>query len=432
MNDALTPLLQRLPTTLAVSDLFVLGTLALALLVWTLLAGAVATLAEARDVARTSAGPRKLGELFYELHRHPRRLVISLALGRELALVAAAVLGAHVGYQRDGLRGGLVAVAATAVVVLVLRGAAAGIAKRRVARGAATIGPALGWMLAPLRGLAALERSVGRALTHGFLGEAPSGDNIFAPEELAALSHETESELADAERDLVAKAVSFGERSVRHVLTPRPDIVAVPVDIAPAEVLVVMRESACSRLPVYRGEKDDIVGFLYVKDVLGVTLGADGIGPLLRQPYVVQAEKPVGELFREFRARKVHIALVLDEYGSLVGLVTMEDLLEELFGEMRDELDDEDAEPAIRRRAAGSFLVSGRVSVSELNARLKLDIPPSDDEATIAGVVIDRLGHVPEVGETLAMDGCQVTVEKLDGSAVELVRVDLWSSSSSA
>jgi CBS domain containing-hemolysin-like protein len=413
-----------------VSDLAVGTTIAAALLIWSLLAGAEATLAAARDVARTSAGPRQLGELFYELHRHPRRLVISLALGRELALVTVAVLGAYVGYQRAGLSGGLLAIAATAVAMLVTRGAAAGIAKRRLARGTATIGPALGWMLAPLRGLAAVEKTVGRALTHGFLGEAPSGDNIFAPEEMTALSHESESELADAERDLVAKAVSFGERSVRHVLTPRRDIVSVPSDIAPAEVLEVMRESGCSRLPVYRGEKEDIVGFLYVKDVLGQTLGADGIGPLLRQPYVVQAEKPVGELFREFRARKVHIALVLDEYGSLVGLVTMEDLLEELFGEMRDELD-EDEEPSIRRRGSRSFLVSGRVSVAELNARLKLDIPPSDDEATIAGVVIDRFGRVPDVGETLDMDGFRVTVEKLDGPAVELVRVDLWSSSSS-
>jgi len=314
------------------TDLAVLTPLALALLVWTLLAGAEATLAVARDVARTPAGPRQLGELFYELHRHPRRLVISLALGRELALVAAVVLGADVGYQRAGLRGGLAAIAATAIAVLVMRGAAAGIARRRLARGSATIGPALGWMLAPLRGVAALVKSLGRALAHGFLGEAPAGDNIFAPEEMAGLTRETESELVDAERDLVAKAISFGERSVRHVLTPRRDIVSVPSDIAPADVLAVMRESGCSRLPVYRGEKDDIVGFLYVKDVLGQTLGADGIGPLLRQPYVVHADKPVGELFREFRARKVHIALVLDEYGSLVGLVTMEDLLGELFG----------------------------------------------------------------------------------------------------
>jgi putative hemolysin len=414
----------------SVSTIAVLVPLALALLLWTLLAGAEATLAEARDVARTSAGPRQLGALFYELHRHPRRLVISLALGRELALVTAAVLGARIGYEQAGIQGGVLAIVATSIAVLLLRGAAAGVARRRVARGAATIGPGLGWLLLPLRGLAAVVRTFGRALTHGFLGEAPSGDNIFALEEMAALAHDSESELADAERVLVEKAVSFGERSVRHVLTPRRDIVAVPSDITPAAVLAVMRESGCSRLPVYRGEKEDIVGFLYVKDVLGVTLGADGIGPLLRQPYVVQAEKPVGELFREFRARKVHIALVLDEYGSLVGLVTMEDLLEELFGEMHDE-DDDDEEPSIRRRAAGSFLVSGRVSIGELNARLKLDIPPSDDEATIAGVVIDRLGHVPEVGETLAMDGCNVTVEKLDGPAVELLRVDLWSSSSS-
>jgi len=410
------------------ADLVVFVPLALALVLWTVLAGAEATLAEARDVARTSAGPRQLGQLFYELHRHPRRLVISLALGRELALVTSAVLGAHVGYQRAGLRGGVMAVAATAMTVLTLRGAAAGIAKRRLARDGATIGPVLGWLLAPLRGLAAVEKSVGRALTHGFLGEVPSGDNIFATEEITALTRESETELADAERALVAKAVSFGDRSVRHVLTPRRDIVAVPIDIAPADVLRVMRESGCSRIPVYRGEKDDIVGFLYVKDVLGTTLGTDGIAPLVRQAYVVQAEKPVGELFREFRARKVHIALVLDEYGSLVGLVTMEDLLEELFGEMRDELDEE-AEASIRRRGSGSFLVSGRVSVGELNARLKLGIPPSDDEATIAGVVIDRLGHVPEIGETLPMDGFTVTVEKLDGPAVELVRVDLWPSS---
>ncbi|MEB2284639.1 MAG: hypothetical protein B6D46_00470 [Polyangiaceae bacterium UTPRO1] len=420
----------RLVALLPPSEWPVLLPLALALIVWTFLAGAEATLAAARDVARTAAGPRQLGELFYELLRHPRRLVISLALGRELALATAAVLGAHVGYRHAGLGGGVAAVAAMVVAVLVLRGAAAGIAKRRLARDRGSIGPALGWTLAPLRGLAALLKTVGRALAHGFLGEAPSGDNIFAPEEMAALSRESESELIDAERALVAKAVKFGERSVRHVLTPRCDIVSVPVDIGAADLLAVIRESGCSRLPVYRGEKEDIVGFLYAKDVLGVPLGADGIGPLLRQPYVVQAAKPVGELFREFRARKVHIALVLDEYGSLVGLVTMEDLLEEIFGEMRDELD-EDEEPAITRRGAGTFIVSGRVSVEELNARLKLALPPSESGTTIAGLLMDRAGRVPLAGESLDLDGCRLTVEELDGSAVALVRVELWSSSSS-
>jgi CBS domain containing-hemolysin-like protein len=401
-----------------------------AVLLWTALAGAEATLAEARTLTREPIGARRLGPLHYELHRHPRRLVISLALGREIALVTAAVLGVTLGYGRLGLRGGVLALACTVVLMLALRGVVAGAAARRAAQGAtATIAPTLAWMLAPLRGLAALEQAIGGRLARAFLDEPPSGDNIFAPEELAALEDGAE-DLGDSERALVEKAVSFGERSVRHVLTPRPDIVSVPVDIAPAALFAEIRASGCSRIPVYRGERDDVIGILYVKDLIGKRLAAGEIEPLLRQPYVVSADKPVGELLREFRRRKVHIALVLDEYGSLVGLVTMEDLLEELFGEIRDEFDD-DEEPRIVRRGPNSFAVSGRVSVSAFNERLKLNIPPSEDEVTIAGVVIDRLGRVPQPGETLTIDGCTLTVEKLDGSAIELLRVDLWPSPSS-
>jgi putative hemolysin len=403
---------------------------AAALAVWTVLAGAEATLAEARTVGRTAAGARQLGALFYELHRRPRRLLISLAVGRELALVAAVVIGTAAGYGRFGLRGGAAALIATTILLLVLRGGAAGAASRRVASGHVVVGSALTWLLAPLGSLAALEKRVGRRLAHAFLGEAPSGENIFAPDELAALEEGGE-DIGESERALVAKAVSFGERPVRHVLTPRRDIVSVPVDIAPDELLRVIASSGCSRIPVYRGERDDVIGILYVKDLIGYPQGAGPIEALVRQPYVVSADKTVGELFRDFRARKVHIALVLDEYGSLVGLVTMEDLLEELFGEIRDEFD-EDEEPAIERRGPSTFVVSGRVSVSAFNARLKLNIPQSDDEATIAGVVMDRLGRVPEPGETLPMDGCTVTVERLDGTAIERLRVDLWPSPSSA
>jgi CBS domain containing-hemolysin-like protein len=223
--------------------------------------------------------------------------------------------------------------------------------------------------------------------------------------------------------------VSFGDRPVRHIMTPRRDIVAVPIDITHEELLEVIHGSGCSRIPVYRGEKDDVVGMMYVRDLIGTAALVGSVEPILRQPYVVPAEKTVGELFREFRTRKVHIALVLDEYGSLLGLVTLEDILEELFGDIRDEFDD-DEEPEIIRRGPGSFVVSGRVSVTALNARLKLHIPLPEDEATIAGVVIDRLGRLPDPGERIAMDGCTVTVEKLDGPAIERLRVDVWSSSS--
>jgi putative hemolysin len=401
-----------------------------ALVAWTVLAGAEATLAEARAITRAPDGARRLGRLFYELHRHPRRLLVSLALGRELALTMAVVLTAALGYQRFGLAGGGAALAAVIVTLLTLRGFAAGAASRRVAAGEGTLGSVAAWILVPLASLAALEKRIGTRLAHAFLGEVPGADNIFAPEELAALE-EGQEEIAASERALVDKAVRIDERTVRHVLTPRRDIVSVPVGIAPDELLRVIHESGCSRIPVYRGEADDVIGILYVRDLIGEPLAPGTIERRLRQPYVVSAEKPVVELFREFRTRKVHFALVLDEYGSLTGLVTMEDLLEELVGEIRDEFDEDEA-PTIERRGPRTFVVSGRVAVHDFNARLKLHIPESGAEATIAGVVIDRLGRVPDTGETIALDGCTLTVEALDGSAIERLRVDIWSSPSSA
>lgn len=416
--------------TVEAMEVILLIGLGAALVVWTGLASTEATLAEARAIGREPDGARRLGRLFYELHRNPRKLLVSLAVGRELALATAAVVAAAIGYRRGGLEGGLAALVAVVIVLMALRGFAAGAASRRVGSGAGTLGSTGTWLLLPLGSLAVLESGVGRRLAHAFLGQAPSGENIFAPEDITMLE-EGQGELAASERALVAKAVRIDERSVRHVLTPRRDMVAVPVDIAPDDLLRVIRESGCSRIPVYRGERDDIVGILYVRDLIGHPLAPASIEPLLRQPYVVSAEKPIVELFREFRTRKVHFALVLDEYGSLTGLVTMEDLLEELVGEIRDEFDEEET-PPFERRGPHTFVVSGRVAVHEFNARLKLCIPESVAEATIAGVVMDRLGRVPKRGETIALDGCILTVEALDGSAIERLRVDLWPSSSSA
>ena len=408
--------------TVAPADVVLLGLVAAALGLWSLLAGAEATLAESRAIVRSPDGPARLGPLFYELHRHPRRLLVSLALGRELALAGATLAGVVLGYQRAGVRGGLAALVVVGAAALCLRGLAAGLAARRAAAAGRPLGSAFGWLLAPLAVPAALEHRAGRVLAHAFLGAAPSADNIFAPEELAVAPGE--EDLAGAERTLVARAVRFGDRSIRHALTPRRDIVAVPVDVTPEELLRVIRRSGCSRIPVYRGEKDDVIGLLYVKDLIGRPLAAGDIEPLLRQPYVVSAERTCGELLRELRKRRVHIALVVDEHGTLAGLVTMEDLLEELFGEIRDEFD-EDEEPPIRRRGPTSFLVSGRASVQSLNAHLKLHLPPSDDEATIAGVVIERLGRVPAAGERLELDGATVTVEQVDGPAIVRLRFDL-------
>jgi putative hemolysin len=403
-----------------------------ALGLWMMMTAAEIGVAESRELAATANGPPRLGPLFDELHRHPRRLLIALSLGRELALAAVATIAAIVGWRERGLAGALIAVAVAVLLLALARGIAAGIVTRRVARGTGTIVPGIGAVLALLLRLAAAVKAVGRRAAHAIAGEEPTGTSLFARDEIAALSDGSEGELAESERALVAKAASFGDRPVRHVMTPRRDIIAVAADISSDELWRVIRSSGCSRIPVYRGERDDVVGILYVKDLIGPEGVAAEITPLLREPYVVPAEMTVGVLFREFRARKVHIALVVDEYGSLAGVVTMEDLLEELVGDIRDEFDEDEA-PEIVRRGPSTFIVSGRTSVAALSARLKLDIRSSDaDEATIAGVVIDRLGRVPDSGETVSMDGFTVTVEKLDGAAIERLRLDVWPSPSPA
>jgi CBS domain containing-hemolysin-like protein len=399
-------------------------------MLWTALAALGGVLAAARTVVRTRDGARGLGGLLGELHQHPRRLLIGLTLAQEVTLVVTTLGVVMLGVRVGGLRGGALAVVPAVLVLLFLRGFATGLADRSVRRGTPIVGAAGAWMLAPLSGVAGVVKWVGQRLVHVFLGEPPGGENVFAPEEFAALTADGDAELAQAERTLVAKAVQFGDRTVRHVLTPRRDIVAVPADVDEEELVRVIRTSGCSRIPVYRDERDEVIGILYARDVIGRRVGPEGIEPLLRQPYVTPPDRSVSDLFRELRARKVHIALVVDEYGSLIGLVTMEDLLEELFGEIRDEFDD-DEEHVIRRRGPRTFLVSGRVPVGTLNARLNLEIPPSEDEATIAGVVMDRLGRVPQPGEQLRMEGFTVTVEKLDGPAIALLRVDLWSPSAS-
>ena len=166
---------------LEIAEVTILVALGAALIVWTALAGAEATLAEARTIARMPEGPRRLGRLFYELHRHPRRLVISLAVGRELALATAAVLSAIVGYRRFGLAGGLVALGLMVLILLALRGFAAGAASKRVAAGEGTLGSTAAWLLAPLGSLAALAKGVGRRLAHVLLGEAPAGRTSSRP-----------------------------------------------------------------------------------------------------------------------------------------------------------------------------------------------------------------------------------------------------------
>ena len=238
------------------------------------------------------------------------------------------------------------------------------------------------------------------------------------------------------ERRLLQSIVDFGGRLVREVMTPRPDIVAIPAEATVDELRALFREQEYSRIPVYKLNLDNIVGVVFVKDLIqfdgpgSARLLPDGMGQpgaltnsgtgLVRPATFVPETKRVPELLKEFQRKQVQIAIVVDEYGGTAGLVTIEDLLEELVGEIRDEYDD--ATESVVDEGNGSYVFSAKVNIEEVRNRLGVDIEPEGFE-TVGGYVLTRVGRVPAVGETFELDGLAVEVLEAERRRIHKVRV---------
>ena len=251
--------------------------------------------------------------------------------------------------------------------------------------------------------------------------ETPEGE----PGEVAHAYLEAGEEQGLIERDekrLLQSIVDFGDTLAREVMTPRPDIVAIQAGATVADLRALFREQEYSRFPVYRENLDDIVGLLRVKDLFhmdGASLDSHPITSIVRPATFVPETKRVPELLKEFQRKQVQMAIVVDEYGGTAGLVTLEDLIEEIVGEIRDE-DDVESEPIVDE-GNGSYVFSAKVSFDELRERLGLDVEPEGFE-TVGGYVLARLGRVPAVGESFELDGMQVDVLEAERRRIHKVR----------
>jgi len=224
------------------------------------------------------------------------------------------------------------------------------------------------------------------------------------------------------ERRLLQSIVDFGDTLAREVMTPRPDIVAVQSAATLADLRALFREQEYSRFPVYKENLDNIVGMVFVKDLvkrLETASDSDPITTIIRPGTFVSETKRVPELLKEFQRKQVQIAIVVDEYGGTAGLVTIEDLLEEIVGAIRDEYDVE-TEPVVDE-GNGSFVFSGKVSFDEVRERLGVDIEPEGFE-TVGGYILTRLGRVPAIGETFELDGLAVDVLEAERRRIHKVR----------
>jgi putative hemolysin len=225
------------------------------------------------------------------------------------------------------------------------------------------------------------------------------------------------------ERALIHSIIEFGDTVVREVMVPRPDMVALESGAAVGDAMEVAIAAGYSRIPVYEQNIDDITGIVYAKDLMkALREERDGITirDLIRPAVYVPETKRVAELMREMQAEKFHMAIVVDEYGGTAGLVTLEDLIEELVGEIVDEFDVE--EPLIEPLPGGDVRVNGRMPLDELNDLLHADFPEGDWD-TVAGLVFNLLGHVPTEGETVDYDSHRFRAEKVQGRRIGRVRI---------
>jgi CBS domain containing-hemolysin-like protein len=248
---------------------------------------------------------------------------------------------------------------------------------------------------------------------------------MYAEEIQHLINVSREQGLLEAEEhQLISNVFAFTTTTAREAMRPRADMVTVEASTPFEQLLRVFEETGYSRIPVYRGEPENIIGILHGKDLLRYLRQPERfrIDAILHRPLFVPDTAPLDEVLRQMRQHKSHLALVVDEYGALEGLITLEDVLEELVGEIADEHDLE--EERISVKPDGTILLDGRVTVREVNRRLNLGIPESEEYTTTAGFIMARLGKLPLPGDRVVHHGVVFIVEKVEGRRLTQLRVE--------
>ncbi len=381
-----------------------------------------ARLVRMADRSGGSGGPPVLIE-------RPHDLLVTLLVGITLVNIGAASLAAHLAHKLVGPILGPVVEILGMIVLLTTFGEVLPmtLAVKYPERFLAVVGRPvawLNWVLAPFRVvLGGLTR-----VTVQTIGRDRQGQPELSEDELRTLVDVGASEgvVDREEREMIHKVFELEDTLVRSVMVPRTDMFCLPLDTPREEILPALRENLHSRVPVYEGSLDVVVGLLYTKDLLpyvGTGLPADfDLQTQLHPPYFVPESKRADALLQEFLAKKLHMAIVVDEYGGTAGLVALEDLLEELVGEIADEYDE--PERLILRLDELTFRVSGKLAVEDLNAATGLSVS-NESYDTVGGWVLDLFGRVPRKGERRETPELVVTVEKVERTRVVEVLIAL-------
>jgi putative hemolysin len=253
---------------------------------------------------------------------------------------------------------------------------------------------------------------------------APAGMTMHTEEDIRLIVAQTE-EIQQAEEEMLYKVFDFADKEAHDVMVPRPEVVALSVELPPQEALAAVIDSPYTRYPVYRGSLDDVIGILHVRDLFGALYdrGIENvvIEGIVRPAYVVPETKDLASLLGEFRRQNQHMALVVDEYGAVQGIVTLEDLLEEIVGEIEDEYDLPDE--SVERIDDQRIRIHGTFTIDDFNEQFDTDLP-QEDYHTVAGFVFGELGRAPQPRDEVEHDGLRFEVVEVDGQRIERLEVE--------
>ncbi len=381
-------------------------------------------LPSSRAVALEEEG-RRGGASLARLMAHRERVLNPVLLLGVVCHLAAATLVGLLAQSYFGAVGIAVAALGLAVVIFVCAEAAPKTyALQHTERSALFVAPVVS-LLARFPPVRLLTRALIGLSNVVLPGKGRSAGPVVSEGELLALADvAVEADVIEVEeRALIRSIIDFGDTIAREVMVPRPDMVTVAAGATVAQAMETVIANGYSRIPIQEDGIDDIVGLVYAKDLMRASREGRTSATartLAREAHFVPEAKRVAELMREMQAEKFHMAIVIDEYGSTAGLVTLEDLIEELVGDIVDEFDVED--PLLEPLPGGDVRVAARMALDELNDLLHLELPEGDWD-TVGGLVFDLLGHVPAEGETVNVDGHVLRAERVQGRRIGRVRI---------
>jgi putative hemolysin len=367
---------------------------------------------------------RKGADALALLKEHPDRILITILVGNTVVNIGAAAIATAAAIEIFGSPGIGIAICVVTLLLLVF----GEIGPRIVATStdenfALSVAPVLLFfskVLTPVHWV--VDRASRSNRTKGLSVPVVTEEEI---KEWIDVGQEGGS-IEEEEKEMLYSVLEFGDTTAREIMTPRIDVAMMEDTNTVDSALKLFNETGFSRIPVYNGSVDNIIGVLNVKDVFSVLLSGKkktSIREIMYDPYFIPETKKIDDLLKELQVRKVQMAIVLDEYSSFAGIVTVEDILEELVGDILDEFDQE--EPDIQKVGDGVFIVDAQVWVEDINDELDINLPVHESYETIGGLLIDRLGHIPHPGESAEIRETNATLVVVQMRGRRIVKVKI-------